>query len=377
MPSAHSQWPLGRHKWIGMAGALILAAACVGIFLALSTGRTQNVLDYGAIGDGVTDDAAAIQRAVDAAAVTGGTVTFPAGTFLVDSPIQLKSGVSLAGEPGQTVLTVRAQLSQTFILEGINLSNVSISGLTLRAEHHTANVSGLFMVGAQDCRAKRLSLEGLWYGMKLGSGDVGSGWVVSDIVARECLDPLYVSFVHDSSFADLDLQAVKTSSNQYHAVYLEQECRRLTFVDCTLSGGSGYTLHLWLEDGSSSDLTFTNLTLDATSGRYPLAIGPGFSDIRFTAATLRAGPSGQVVLFYGGDNIIFDGFRASGGTVLVEVDGNVSSVVFRNGDYTGADLGAGVSFENVTSGTESSASSMLPSGPARRSIRVLPVAADG
>ena len=39
---------------------------------------------YGAKGDGVTDDTAAIQRAVNAVAGTGGTVMIPDGTYMVN-----------------------------------------------------------------------------------------------------------------------------------------------------------------------------------------------------------------------------------------------------------------------------------------------------
>jgi len=48
-----------------------------------------NVKDYGAKGDGVTDDAAAIGRANTAAAAEDGTVLFPRGNYLIGSDVTL------------------------------------------------------------------------------------------------------------------------------------------------------------------------------------------------------------------------------------------------------------------------------------------------
>ena len=62
-------------------------------------GAEYNVLDYGAVGDGVTDDSVAVQKAFDAAsAVGGGTVYVPSGTYLCNTPLVLEYGVNLVGE---------------------------------------------------------------------------------------------------------------------------------------------------------------------------------------------------------------------------------------------------------------------------------------
>lgn len=54
-------------------------------------GETVSVKDFGAVGDGSADDAAAIQRAINALPSSGGIVLFPAGTYVV-SATQTVSG---------------------------------------------------------------------------------------------------------------------------------------------------------------------------------------------------------------------------------------------------------------------------------------------
>jgi polygalacturonase len=75
--------------------------------------NTPNLLDirtYGAVGDGKTLDTPAINKAIEvAAAAGGGTVVFPAGTWLCFS-IRLKSNVALYLAQGSTLLTADSPL---------------------------------------------------------------------------------------------------------------------------------------------------------------------------------------------------------------------------------------------------------------------------
>lgn len=61
-------------------------------------GDSLSVRDFGAIGDGVADDTAAIQAAIDALfAAGGGDLFFPRGTYRTTAPLQWKSFVNLVG----------------------------------------------------------------------------------------------------------------------------------------------------------------------------------------------------------------------------------------------------------------------------------------
>ena len=63
-----------------------------------------NVMDYGAKGDGITDDAAAIQRAIDAcSAKGGGQVYLPCAKTFLAGPIELKSNIDLHLDAGSVL----------------------------------------------------------------------------------------------------------------------------------------------------------------------------------------------------------------------------------------------------------------------------------
>jgi polygalacturonase len=68
--------------------------------LGINTHPRLNVRDFGATGDGTSDDTDAIQAAINALPDPGGTVYIPSGTYQVHGPIVLaRSRTQLVGEP--------------------------------------------------------------------------------------------------------------------------------------------------------------------------------------------------------------------------------------------------------------------------------------
>ncbi len=64
-----------------------------------------NILDFGAVGDGITDDSQAIQKAIDTCSANGGgTVLIPSGYVFLAGPFDLKSSINLYLEEDACIL---------------------------------------------------------------------------------------------------------------------------------------------------------------------------------------------------------------------------------------------------------------------------------
>jgi hypothetical protein len=101
--------------------------------------ETVSVKDFGAVGDGVADDTAAIQAAVDAVvAAGGGVVNLGAGTFKITSPITLQSDVVLRGAgKHQTVL---AEGALTFLVQAVGALSGTSHTLASNANADTRTI---------------------------------------------------------------------------------------------------------------------------------------------------------------------------------------------------------------------------------------------
>ena len=166
---------------------------------AEAAGDTFNVRDYGATGDGKTFDTAAVNKAIEAAAAAGGgTVVFPAGSYLCYT-IRLKSNIALLIDHGATIIAADQPqpgrsgydnfepnpwgdlVYQDFghshwrnsLIWGENLENISISGTGmiwgrgLLRDGGTTQGQGNKTIALKLCRSVNLKdftvLQGGWF----------------------------------------------------------------------------------------------------------------------------------------------------------------------------------------------------------------------
>jgi hypothetical protein len=153
-------------------------------------GESLNMLDprVGAVGDGVTDNAAAFGRAQTLLDANGGRLFFPPGNYLTSAGIQLvgQSTVAGAGER-TTTLTAKAGPSfSMFYTPNDNISRYSVTIESMLIDGNAPNMTGsahlIEMVGASGLSLSKLALNNPrgyaihWWNGSGAVADAVGGW---------------------------------------------------------------------------------------------------------------------------------------------------------------------------------------------------------
>lgn len=173
-------------------------------------GRNFNVMDFGARGNGISDDAIAIQKAVDACTnAGGGDVVFSANHTFLSGPVQLKSNVNIVLE---TNSVWKANPDE------------SIYHLSAFGKNEG---EGMMWIWAKD--VENLSFSG--HGTIHGNG---------------------IRFMGAELFDSYELKPVTTFDPRPHVLTL-MEVRNLNIRDITIREGAYWTVHLIGCDGAVID----------------------------------------------------------------------------------------------------------------------------
>ena len=356
-----------------VAACVLAVAVCVAIAIYF-TADTQylSVRDYGAKGDGVADDAGAIQSCVQAAANADKGVYIPEGTYRISTAIWLPTGdanynnMSIMGAGiGKTIITMPQQSGETYMLVAANLSGFSLSDMTFHTPpHDPPGVCAINARGMQNSSLKRVRVENVDYGFKLGSGNMAHGWDIEDLQSANVgVVTMFIAYVSDSTFKNLDFQN-RVDTGRGMCIYIERDNHNLTLTNIKCVGGSRNSMQFSNDYGTnpSDHITVDGLLCDNSMGtRYPLTVAATkegmFSDLTLRNVTLKGNTSeNPCIVWYIGQRVVIDGLTASGGAAMQMKYGSFSEpkdCEIRNGTYQGSTIGtvAGVTVTGVSPGT--------------------------
>jgi hypothetical protein len=137
-----------------------------------------DVRDFGAIGDGVADDTAAILAAISALPVQGGVVKFGEGDFRHDGEITIPTNVRFEGVTiGSTFLTQESTSANGLVLSTEGADYIIIRNMTIRC-NTTSSGTGILSDGTVTCRdplIENVYVDQYKVGIAIASGI--NGWI--------------------------------------------------------------------------------------------------------------------------------------------------------------------------------------------------------
>ena len=109
----------------------------------------KNVRNFGAVGDGVTDDRVAISAAITSLGGAAGVVYFPAGNYLMKSTLNLPGGCVLRGErSSNTTLTIEHAATGLSVSKGQSgVFQAVVSGCSLHSSSIVVTNGATFAAG--------------------------------------------------------------------------------------------------------------------------------------------------------------------------------------------------------------------------------------
>lgn len=251
-----------------------------------ASGTVFDVHDFGAVGDGVTDDTDPVNRALDAVeAAGGGTLYFPPGAYPVsgNEPAILRDNLEIVGEDATILKAVRngatfMALSRGRTGYGSGVRNVRVRGLHFLGSYPDVRLQAPFAlhhasdVVIEDCVFEQV--QGSRHSIDLGGCE--------DIVVRGCT---WLGFYNTEGPAYVGAECIQVDYSYQGALSYEDTpgshdgllSRRVTIEDCeflpTTVDGVEYPcpnplgIHGVREDSWYEDIVFQrNLVVDPGEG---------------------------------------------------------------------------------------------------------------
>ena len=279
-----------------------------------------DAVDSGLLPDTGSDQSAALQSAIGAAAAAGQVLLMPAGTFLVEG-IELPPGASIRGVRGRTIL----QGNGGTVLRVSGQSTITLEDLTIGGLPNLGNGSALLdFTGCSLLRLADLALENGFGGVAM----TGCSGAIADCTISAIADAGI--FALDSAGLRIVGNAVSDCGNNGILVWRSEEGE-----DGTIVSENRVSDIRW--DSGGNGQNGNGINVFRASG--VIVSGNAFSRCAFSAVRVNASRNTQVsgnTCLQSGEVAIFSEFGFSGSVISGNiVDGAAQGISITNFDHGG------------------------------------------
>ena len=208
--------------------------------------QTVSVMDFGAVGDGVTDDTAAVQAAINQAAISSGIVIFPVGTFKITSALSLVGlAVSLKGAgPSNTIIKASGALTTMVdIVEATdNLPNVAFEISGMQFDGNSTALTALTIQYRHNYSISDVFIQFVATGITTTSCYIGYNKNVRVQATATGLN--MVGSNHSTVYENCTITSFGTAGIALNNAALGDGNQGINFIGCTVQSGVGFGIYI-------------------------------------------------------------------------------------------------------------------------------------
>lgn len=312
--------------------ALPAASRSHAVFLPPQRARGSTRVDvraFGARGDGIANDTAAFQAAINALPTTGGTVYVPPGEYMIDAvkSVRLRSRMHLELSPQAVLRAIPNGAEKAYVVLANQVSDVEISGGQIIGERYGHLVTtgewghAIFIRGSKRVTIRDLRCADCYGdGISVGAVSVWQG------------DPIYSE--------DVVIANVVSTNNRRQALTIGR-AKYVDVRDSEFSGSHGVKPETGIDiepdmpdqGGISYRVNIQNCLIRGNK-TYGINVFKGAMDITIRGCTIeKNGSCGLVTVLCSGVNVLGNRIRNNSATGILVSDGTRDCQIEGNLSY--------------------------------------------